>query len=37
MRGLLVYFTRYQQEGSELAKAAVKEELDAFMADVFGE
>lgn len=37
MRGLLVYFTRYQQEGSELAKAAVKEELDAFMAETFGE
>lgn len=37
MRGLLVYFTRYQKEGSELAKAAVKEELDTFMAEVFGE
>ncbi len=37
MRGLLVYFTRYQKEGSELAKAAVKEELDAFMAETFGE
>lgn len=37
MRGLLVYFTRYQKEGSELAKAAVKEELDEFMAEVFGE
>jgi len=31
MRGLLVYFTRYQHEGTELQKAAAKEELDAFM------
>jgi putrescine carbamoyltransferase len=35
MRGLLVYFTRYQKEGSELQKAAVKEELDQFMAEIF--
>ena len=33
MRGLLVYFTRYQKEASEVQKAAVKEELDAFMAE----
>ena len=32
MRGLLVYFTRYQSDGTELQKAAAKEELDAFMA-----
>lgn len=31
MRGLLVYFTRYQRDGTELQKAAAKEELDAFM------
>lgn len=35
MRGLLVYFTRYQQDGSELQKAAAKEELDQFMAELF--
>ncbi len=33
MRGLLVYFTRYQQEGSEAAKQAAKEELESFMAE----
>ncbi|NLW65611.1 MAG: putrescine carbamoyltransferase [Clostridiales bacterium] len=33
MRGLLVYFTRYQKEGSEAAKQAAKEELEAFMAE----
>ncbi len=32
MRGLLVYFTRYQKDSTELQKAAAKEELDAFMA-----
>ena len=32
MRGLLVYFTRYQKDTTELQKAAAKEELDAFMA-----
>ena len=31
MRGLLVYFTRYQKDTTELQKAAAKEELDAFM------
>lgn len=31
MRGLLVYLTRYQTEGSEAAKQAVKEDLEAFM------
>lgn len=33
MRGLLVYFTRYQQEGTEAEKQAAKEELEAFMTD----
>jgi putrescine carbamoyltransferase len=33
MRGLLVYFTRYQGEGTELQKAAAKESLEAFMAE----
>lgn len=33
MRGLLVYFTRYQQDGSEAAKLAAKEELESFMTD----
>lgn len=33
MRGLLVYFTRYQKDTSELQKAAVKEELNEFMAE----
>lgn len=33
MRGLLVYLTRYQQDGSEAAKQAVKEDLESFMAD----
>lgn len=37
MRGLLVYLTRYQKEGTELQKAAVKEELESFMADRLGE
>ena len=31
MRGLLVYFTRYQKDTTELQKAAAKEELEAFM------
>lgn len=31
MRGLLVYLTRYQQEGSDAAKLATKEALDCFM------
>ena len=31
MRGLLVYFTRYQKETSEATKLAAKEELDNFM------
>lgn len=31
MRGLLVYFTRYQKDGSDAAKQAAKEELEAFM------
>ncbi len=31
MRGLLVYLTRYQKDGSEAAKLAVKEDLEAFM------
>lgn len=31
MRGLLVYFTRYQKSGSELEKAAAKEMLDKFI------
>ena len=33
MRGLLVYFTRYQKDTTELQKAAAKEELEAFMAE----
>ena len=33
MRGLLVYFTRYQQDGSEAAKLAAKEALEGFMAE----
>ncbi len=33
MRGLLVYFTRYQQDGSEAAQEAVREELEYFMAE----
>ncbi len=33
MRGLLVYFTRYQQEGSDFAKQAAKEDLECFMAE----
>lgn len=33
MRGLLVYFTRYQQDGSEASKLAAKEELECFMAE----
>ncbi len=33
MRGLLVYFTRYQKDTTELQKAAAKEELDAFLAE----
>jgi putrescine carbamoyltransferase len=33
MRGLLVYFTRYQTDTTELTKAAAKESLDAFMAE----
>ena len=31
MRGLLVYFTRYQQAGSEAEKLAAKQELEDFM------
>ncbi len=31
MRGLLVYFTRYQNDGTEKQKAALKEELADFM------
>ena len=31
MRGLLVYFTRYQGDTTDLQKAAAKEELDAFL------
>ncbi|MEG0805091.1 MAG: putrescine carbamoyltransferase [Lachnospiraceae bacterium] len=31
MRGLLVYFTRYQKDSTEIQKAAAKEELDTFM------
>jgi putrescine carbamoyltransferase len=31
MRGLLVYFTRYQKEGTEAEKQAVEEELMTFM------
>ena len=33
MRGLLVYLTRYQKPGSELAQAAAREELEAFMCE----
>lgn len=33
MRGLLVYFTRYQKEGSEAAKQSAKEELENFMTE----
>ncbi len=33
MRGLLVYLTRYQQDGSQAAQMAVKEDLEAFMVD----
>jgi putrescine carbamoyltransferase len=32
MRGLLVYFTRYQTEGTDLQKAAARETLERFMA-----
>lgn len=35
MRGLLVYFTRYREEGSELQQAAAKEELASFMEKIF--
>ncbi len=34
MRGLLVYFTRGRKARSELEKAAAKEELDAFLAQM---
>lgn len=37
MRGLLVYLTRYQKKGSELERAALKEELDDFMNSRLGE
>ncbi|WP_320957569.1 putrescine carbamoyltransferase [Enterocloster asparagiformis] len=37
MRGLLVYLTRYQKKGSELGRAALKEELDDFMNSRLGE
>jgi hypothetical protein len=33
LRGLLVYFTRYQKQGSQAAKQAAKEDLDSFMAE----
>lgn len=33
MRGLLVYLTRYQKEGSEAAKQAVREALESFMTE----
>lgn len=33
MRGLLVYFTRYQKDSTELQKAAAKEELESFMTE----
>lgn len=33
MRGLLVYFTRYQRDSSEAEKQAVREELECFMAE----
>lgn len=36
MRGLLVYFTRYQKDTTEAQKAAVKEELDTFMTERLG-
>lgn len=35
MRGLLVYFTRYQYAGSELQQEAVREELEEFMDEIF--
>ena len=34
MRGLLVYFTRYQTEGSSAAKQAAREELESFMTEL---
>jgi len=34
MRGLLVYFTRYQTAGTELEQAAVAEEIDEVLADL---
>lgn len=37
MRGLLVYLTRYQQEGSQNRQAAALEELDAFLEEIGGE
>lgn len=36
MRGLLVYFTRYMKEPTELQQLAAKEELDTFMEDRLG-
>ncbi len=33
MRGLLVYLTRYQKDGSEAAQLATKEALDSFMTE----
>ncbi len=33
MRGLLVYFTRYQKDGTKAEKEAVKEELMGFMSE----
>jgi putrescine carbamoyltransferase len=33
MRGLLVYFMRYQKEATELQKASAKERLDAFFTE----
>lgn len=36
MRGLLVYFTRYQKEPTKLKKLAAKEELNAFMEERLG-
>ena len=33
MRGLLVYFTHYQKEGSEASKQAAREELETFMTE----
>ncbi|MEL4862145.1 putrescine carbamoyltransferase [Pseudoflavonifractor phocaeensis] len=35
MRGLLVYFTRYQHAGSQLQQEAVREELEEFMDEIF--